>query len=105
MRPLWYILNPDKTVKPVDLHGWARWIEQDDMRHVVAHTMLNNEEIFVSTIFIGFDQNTSLVGGPPILFETMVFGGKHDKMQERCRTWKEAVKQHNRILALVKETL
>ena len=38
--------------------------------------------------------------GPPILFETMVFGGKHDRYQERCSTWDEAVAQHDRIVEM-----
>ena len=28
--------------------------------------------------------------GPPILFETMIFGGRHDEFLNRCATWDEA---------------
>lgn len=35
-----------------------------------------------------------LFDGPPILFETMIFGGEHDQYQERCSTWEQARKAH-----------
>jgi hypothetical protein len=50
----------------------------------------------VSTIFLGLDRRFE-GEGPPILFETMVFGGKHDQYQERCATWDEAEAMHQPV--------
>lgn len=47
----------------------------------------------VSTVFLGIDHN-HWGEGLPLLFETMIFGGKHDQEQFRCSTWDEAVDMH-----------
>ena len=54
----------------------------------------------VSTVFLGVDHNF-FGNGPPLLFETMVFGGPLDREQERCATWDEAVSQHAKMLLRV----
>lgn len=51
----------------------------------------------VSTVFLSLDHNWG--DGPPILFETMIFGGEHDGYQERYRTWEEAEEGHEIALA------
>ena len=57
-------------------------------------------DISISTVFLVIDH--SFGGGPPILFETMIFGGDHDGYQDRYATWEEAEEGHARALALVK---
>jgi hypothetical protein len=57
-------------------------------------------EVRVSTVFLGLDHSFS--GGPPLLFETMVFGGEHDQAQWRYTTWQEAEIGHAQVLAKVK---
>jgi hypothetical protein len=54
-------------------------------------------EIFISTVFLGLDHRYSGTG-PPIVFETMVFGGPNDGYQERCCTWREAKAMHRRVV-------
>ena len=54
----------------------------------------------VSTVFLGLDHNWN--GGPPILFETMVFGGPHNEYQERYATWDQAEKDHDRVVEALK---
>jgi hypothetical protein len=46
-------------------------------------------------VFLGIDHQLS-PSGPPLLFETMVFGGEHDSYQERYSTRKQAVQGHKR---------
>lgn len=94
-----YKLVDHKPVLVEDLMEWAAWFETAQ-RHV-AHDQIA-PRIRVSTIFLGLDHN--FVGaGLPILFETMVFGGLLDGLQERYHTWEEAEKGHAIILAQVKE--
>lgn len=51
--------------------------------------------VLVSTVFLFIDHNHFNVG-PPLVFETMIFGGKHDQYQTRCSTWEDAVKMHQK---------
>lgn len=57
--------------------------------------------VTVSTVFLGLDHNFGWEG-PPILWETMIFGGEHDQYQERYSSADEAEIGHERALALVK---
>lgn len=63
----------------------------DQLWKRVAHSEAGG--IRVSTVFLGIDHRFN-EDGPPILFETMIFGGPHDGFQDRCSTWKEAVAMH-----------
>lgn len=87
-----YVLIDKKPVKVSDenLIEWAKKHEKDDRR--VAETFLNGKEIRVSTVFLGVDH--SFGEGPPLLFETMIFGGPRDGYQDRYPTWGEAEKGH-----------
>jgi len=91
-----YILDGHNAV-PVDLMTWARWLEKNE-RHV-ADEMVG--ETRVSTVFLGLDHRYG--EGPPLLFETMVFGGPLDQEQERCSTWEEAEKMHAVMVMRVKD--
>jgi hypothetical protein len=83
-----------------DLLEWARWME---FEHAKRHVALDyvTPEIRVSTVFLGLDHDFSFAG-PPILFETMVFGGGLDGQQEHYATWDEAEYGHGLMLAKVK---
>lgn len=126
-RPTYYIL--DDNHQPVALTGphaalqWGRWFEgaigisgpaerRKDKRRV-AFTDLGWGS--VSTVFLGIDHAWD--GGPPILFETMVFGNpKPDgtfpeeaedddlvgSMRRYC-TWDEAEAGHAEMVAEVRE--
>ena len=65
-----YILDGRMPVEEADLMKWAEWLEKADRK--VARNMLHNGDI--STVFLGLDHN--LGDGPPLLFETLVFGGE-----------------------------
>lgn len=92
-----FILKDHEPV-PATLMEWAAWYEKAD-RHVAKTETANGE---VSTVFLGLDH--SFGGGPPMLFETMIFGGSQDQYQERCSTWEEAEAMHAKAVALVSET-
>ena len=93
-----YILDGHKPIPVNDAMIWARWFETADKR--VAKTLLP-EGIKVSTIFWGLDHNHS-GEGPPLIFETMVFGGKFDKEMERYSSWEEAEEGHKQMVSKVK---
>ena len=52
-----------------------------------------SEEVLVSTVFLVYDHNF-FDSGPPLVFETMIFGGEKDGELHRASSWNEAVKQH-----------
>jgi len=94
-----YIL--DENRKPVlceDLMAWAKWVEESE------RTMKKTEKngIKVSTMFLGLDH--SFGDGPPMLYETVIFGGEHDQYQERYATEEEALKGHTKAEELAWET-
>ena len=74
----------------------------DEQSPVVASEIVTTSisSRVLSTVFLGIDHSWD--NGPPVLFETMVFGGNHDQYQERCSTWKQAEDMHERACALVR---
>ena len=56
-------------------------------------------KVKVSTVFFPIDLNLFRQGAKPILFETMIYGGKHDGQSYRSATIKEAEAKHASILA------
>jgi hypothetical protein len=60
----------------------------------------------VSTIWLGLDHSFGRLhhpGLPPLIFETMVFGGKHDQFCERWPTREAALAGHDRIVAAIRD--
>ena len=88
---LYYILHDDHTITSTDdVLEWARWFEIRDNRRVAL-----TEARFgatVSTVFLGIDHNWG--DGPPLIFETMVFGGPMDQNQVRYSTYEETLRGH-----------
>jgi len=82
-----YILE-GKTTKQVDLMTWAKWLEKAD-RKVARETIGKSE---VSTVFLGLDH--AFGNEPPMLFETLVFGGNLADEMTRCTTYEEAEAMH-----------
>jgi hypothetical protein len=85
-----YILDGQIPIPVGDLVEWAQWFEKAD-RHVAQDVI---EGIRISTVFLGLDHSFGRTPYP-ILFETMVFGGKFDQECERYATWEQAVVGHN----------
>lgn len=98
----YYILD-GKTPVTADLITWAKWFDEDAReKRIVKQEEVNG--VRVSTVFLGL--NHSFGDGPPMIFETMVFGGSLEGLLERCSTWDEAEKQHLAMVERVKgETL
>lgn len=94
-----YILDGKTPVRATSVEAWARWFETVE-RHVAD---LRDGDIRVSTVFLGIDH--PFPGGPPLLFETMVFGGPLDGELERCSTWEEAEQMHHDMVTRVTEAV
>jgi hypothetical protein len=94
-----YILKNKKPVICNNTIRWAVWFSEND--RVVKQTQLDN--VFISTVFLGIDHNWG-EKGKPILFETMIFEGKHNGYQERYCTWEDAELGHERACKMVSVT-
>jgi len=81
-----YILEGEDIVA-VDLMTWARWMQAALEECVVDKTTIGDAE--VSTVFLGLDHSFGY-NGPPLLFETLVFGGELDGQMHRYSTREEA---------------
>ena len=58
----------------------------------------------VSTVWLGLDHNFGF-SGPPLIFETMIFGGKHDQEQWRYPNRDAALAGHDQAVALARSAL
>lgn len=66
-----------------------------DLRRVKLTELNDGTE--VSTVFLSMDHNYG--EGDPVLWETMVFGGKHDGDMSRCSgTRTDALKMHEDMI-------
>lgn len=86
----------DQDGQPMDMDAWARAFEDTPAR-IVGSDYIG--DIHVSTVWLGL--NHAWGDGPPLIFETMIFGGAHDQYQERYATKESAVAGHAYALALV----
>ncbi len=77
------------------IRGVANWYK------IVRHDHLQ-ADVLVSTVWLGWDHSMGM-GGPPLIFETMVFGlPKWDGYTDRYSTEAEAIEGHERVLAEVR---
>ena len=85
-----------KEVIPCDIDGFTEMYGERQQDRIIAqeHVTTPNEEVFVSTVFLGMDHGFGLTD-IPLLFETMVFGeGVGCEIQERYSTYQEAEEGH-----------
>jgi hypothetical protein len=94
-----YILKDGVPVPCDDLLEWGRWM-QTAKRHVALDWI---GDVKVSTVFLGLDHQ--FASGPPLIYETMVFGGPLDQNQDRYSTREEAEQGHQKMVELVKASV
>ena len=86
----------DKEGKEITLEEWMALMERTDSKKEDGYYRIGYDEkkgIRISTVWLGMNHNHYL-GGPPLIFETMIFGGEHDQYQERYSTLEEAQEGH-----------
>ena len=86
----------DMDGKPMTLQEWAKAFK--DPRRI-GKTNVGDAE--VSTVWLGSDHQFG--DGPPLIFETMIFGGSHDQFCDRYSTKEEALAGHKRIVLALLE--
>lgn len=86
--------------EPISLEEASKLAGNERYRSLEYTELRNNDDqkIWVSTIWMGMS-----LDDPPLIFETMVFGGKLARRSERYATEAEAETGHERWIAKVKE--
>lgn len=87
----------DRQGQPIDMMTWVVLFE-DTAGRVIGKTEVG--EATVSTVWLGLDHN--FFGGPPLIFETMVFGGPLDQEQARYSTEDQALAGHEQMVVKVR---
>lgn len=102
-----WLLDKERQPYPVDYMDAVEWARKMNDQRIIEHTLFSPEDpenqeaaILVSTCFLGI--NHGMREGAPVLFETMIFGGKYDEYQERHVTFEEAKARHKEIVERMK---
>lgn len=94
----YYILN-GRAVVPSTLLEWGRWLEENRDKKMVRKTKVGDS--LVSTVFLGLDHQWG--GGPPLIFETLVFDGPLADEMDRYSTYDEAEAGHEAMVKRVEQ--
>lgn len=89
----------DYDGEPISLFAWAELFARWPERRVAVTDV---GEIEVSTVWLGLDYSFGRPGAP-LIYETMVFGGDHDRESWRYPTWGAALAGHDQVVALVRD--
>lgn len=94
----WYTLNEDKTFTKLPKGEYPK-LSAFKSLHVGDDTISDQR---ISTVFLQLDHNWD-PDGEPVLFESMIFRGKHDQYQRRYHTYDEALEGHNNLVKALEE--
>jgi hypothetical protein len=97
----------DRQGEPIDMDRWGVLHEDPDYKRVALDVYPSLEDVTadplspepvatVSTVWLGI--NHAFGGGPPVIFETMIFGGDYDQECMRYSTEADAVDGHWRVM-------
>ena len=79
--------------QPMTMEEWAAARSRDDdslwQKH---HLVTKTDSAEVSTVWLGMDHSWG--DGPPLIFESLVFGGALADEMDRYSTWREAQNGH-----------
>ena len=91
----------DREGQPMPMREWGERLDDPAYKHVAVTAV--GADVEVSTVWLGI--NHRFIGqGPPVIFETMVFGGELDGYCERYTTLEAAEAGHERWVAEVRES-
>lgn len=102
MRQVCYILDAKKrVVRARNVAEWGRFFESGN--RIVSQDDISGG-VHVSTVFLGIDHR-HFGKGPPIVFETMIFGGELDQSTYRYSSWDDAETGHAAAIRKVKKAV
>ncbi len=99
-----YILDSDgDPIAEEDLLTWGKWFEDASTNgeRTVGRKMIGN--VLVSTVFLALEHSFGAETSIPLLYETLVFGGKLNQEMERYSTKEQALEGHQAMCKRVRE--
>jgi hypothetical protein len=92
------LVHYDRKGNPISMEGWMHLVGQAEYKRV-ASTVIPESDVWVSTVWLGIDHGFHFLDErhAPLIFETMVFGGK-DEIMDRYSTEDEAREGHVRVV-------
>ena len=97
-----YVLHERRARPCSDLAEWKTYMQSGE--RWVSDTTLEDADrcqVRVCTVFLGLDM--SLGVSEPVLFETIILGGRRDRDLFRYRTWAEAESGHEAAVRFVQQ--
>ena len=83
----------DRQGNPISYDRWGELHNDMEYKRIALDPlMFRDEPVTVSTVWLGLDH--SFGAGPPIIFETMVFGGPYNQECWRYSTEQQAREGH-----------
>jgi hypothetical protein len=96
----WYILDEDDNPEPATNGEMAtKWREANPARWRIARDEIG--PVLVSTVFISLDHGIFQDEGP-LVFESMIFGGKYDEETRRYSSKADALVGHTELVRMVR---
>ena len=89
-----YIIKDGEPIPEPNILAWAEWMNVNENQRRVAFVEVGKAK--VSTVFLG-----TAIKDPPMLLETMIFGGPHNFEREQYCTLEEAMLGHEHMVAMV----
>jgi hypothetical protein len=86
----------DRNGEPMTTEQWMLAFADTPSR-IIGRTKLS-DDVEVSTVWMGLDHNF-MEDGPPLIFESMVFGGPMDDETRRYSTEEEARAGHDELVS------
>lgn len=86
----------DRAGNPITADQWVEAFRSNTIKST------DIGDVHVSTVYLGMDHRFG-DDGPPLIFETMVFGGALDQTCERYSAQAEAVADHQRLVEQVRK--
>lgn len=102
-----WMIRPDHSVYPISFSQMLEWLGEHGEAAWEANkrvTLDHIDGINISTVFLYLNHRFG-PDGPPLIFETMVFGGELDQECERYSTWAEAIAGHEAMVERVRLSL
>ena len=96
-----YYYDPDGN--PISMFEWGELFHSGAARHLAA-TAIDSDDggCAVSTIWLGVDHSFGL-SGPPLIYETMIFGGPLNGEQWRTPNRHAALACHDQAVAACRD--
>ena len=98
---MWYTLDEYLNIREATIDEWGEFFGNIEKKRI-AYTQVS-PTIRVSTVFLGLD-HSSKEDGALVLFESLVFNGKHDGEMLRYTSYDDAVKGHNELVTMCLKT-